>query len=588
MVQSAIQEIVYPDSRQCFLMAEDDPADAELFSGMLSQAFDNRYSVMCVDRFEKIADALDRGSFQALILDMNLPDRSGIENVHTIGQQYPHLPIVVLTGDDESYSAIDSLQSGAQDYLSKNTVTPETLARSVEFAKERKLVEKRLKQALEDAAFRNVQLEAQANHDPLTGLANRAYFQDAAERVLLRAKRKDLRVALLYFDLNGFKKINDSYGHAVGDDLLQQFAERLKSAVRDADFIARIGGDEFVIITDTMQDKEEVYPFIRRLQRQFETGFQLGAHRLRIHPSIGVAFYPDAEDLDLLVKQADCAMYQAKTSSDTTACFYSEHVELQYTRLQKVEQNLRDAIRNHELSAAFQPIVSVTSSKEVQLEALARWHSDLLDEVSPSEFIPIVENSSLLNDIAHSVVKNVAEMYRTARDRGLSVDRVAVNVSAQQLSSANFCQSILEAIHDSDMSPENLTLELTERQSIDNIRTCQSQMEFMRMRGVHIALDDFGSGFSSIGHLLELPLDLLKLDRTLIHKVEDNVRNQALVAGITEMAHRLGIKVVAEGIETEAEMRQSIDLGCDYMQGFLFSKPVPVNEAALYYEMRRH
>ena len=194
------------DTSNVFLMAEDDPADVEVFSEMLHKAFDGQYSIVCVDRFDKISAALSSGSFHALILDMDLPDRSGVDNVYEIGKQFPQLPIVVLTGNEDLNLAIDSLQNGAQDYLSKNNISPEILARSVKYAKERKLIEQKLKDALEDAAYKNVQLEAQAKHDPLTGLANRSYFQDVAKRVLMRAQRKNLKVGLLYFDLNEFKK----------------------------------------------------------------------------------------------------------------------------------------------------------------------------------------------------------------------------------------------------------------------------------------------------------------------------------------------------------------------------------------------
>jgi PleD family two-component response regulator len=207
MTGNALNKVVNKSENQhIFLMAEDDPVDAEIFSDMLDKAFDSSYSIVCVDRFDKIVGALANGTFEALILDMNLPDQSGISNVQQIGQQYPTLPIVVLTGNEDLNQAIDSLQSGAQDYLSKNKVTPEILARSLRYATERKQIEYKLKNALDDAAFKNIQLEAQAKHDPLTALANRSYFQESAKRILTLAKRRKQEVALLYFDLNGFRK----------------------------------------------------------------------------------------------------------------------------------------------------------------------------------------------------------------------------------------------------------------------------------------------------------------------------------------------------------------------------------------------
>ena len=575
------------DNSHIFLMAEDNPADAEVFSEMLSKAFDGAYSVVCVDRFEKIAEALDEGSFQALILDMDLPDRSGIDNVHQIGEQYPSLPIVVLTGNEDLDLAIDSLQSGAQDYLSKNKVTPDILARSLHYAKERKQIEQKLKDALEDSAYKNVQLEAQAKHDPLTGLANRAYFQDVAKRVLLRAQRKNLKVALLYFDLNEFKKINDTYGHMVGDDLLQQTSERLLEVVRESDFLARIGGDEFVIITDTLSDKREVYPLVKRIQNQFDLAFNVGPHQISVSSSIGIAFYPEADSLDLLIKQADCAMYEAKGDPNSSTCFYSEQIAAQYARSQKIESHLGPAIEKRELIAIFQPVINPTNDSEIHIEALARWHSKHLGDISPDEFIPIAENTPAINGITQAVTLKARELFQTVHGNGLSIDKISINVSAHQLASEHFCKLFLQWLEESNLPPNHVCLELTERQVVQNIKLCKTQFAFLRDKGVQIALDDFGSGFSSITHLLDLPFDILKLDRILISYIDQNSRNQALVAGIIEMAHRLDMKVVAEGIEREQEKQRAIDLGCDYLQGYLISKPLPLHETALFYELRR-
>lgn len=570
-----------------FLMAEDDPADAEVFSEMLSKAFDDSHSVVCVDRFEKIVEALNSGSFQALILDMNLPDRSGIDNVHHLGKQYPSLPIVVLTGNEDLDLAIDSLQSGAQDYLSKNKVTPEMLARSLHYAKERKQIEQRLKEALEDSAYKNLQLEAQARHDPLTGLANRAYFQEVAKRVLLRAQRKNLKAALLYFDLNEFKKINDTYGHLAGDNLLQQVSERLLHVVRETDFLARIGGDEFVIITDTIADKREVYPLVKRIKTQFDSAFDIGPHQLTMSSSIGIAFYPEADNLDLLIKQADCAMYEAKANPDSSTCFFSEQIAAQYARSQKIESLLGQAIEKHQLSATFQPVINLDNENEVHVEALARWHCNNLGEISPDEFIPIAENTPAISGISREMTSQAKKLFEALLHCKLNINCVSINISAMQLASKHFCRLLLQWLDEANLPPNKICLELTERQVVQNIEKCKEQFLMLKSKGIQIALDDFGSGFSSVTHLLDLPFDVLKLDRVLVSYIDQNPRNQALVAGIVEMAHRLDMKVVAEGVEREEEKQVAIDLGCDFLQGYLIAKPLSLHEAALFYELRK-
>lgn len=574
-------------AKNAFLMAEDNPLDAELFSEMLYKAFGGEYSVVCVDRFEKVAEALRADTFEALILDMDLPDRSGVDNVFEIGKQYPSLPIVVLTGNDDLDLAIHSLQKGAQDYLSKNNVTSEMLARSLNYAKERKQIEQKLKEALEDAAYKNVQLEAQAKHDSLTGLANRAYFQDASSRVLHRADRNSERVALLYFDLDGFKKVNDTYGHIAGDDLLKQVSIRLKDIVRNSDFLARLGGDEFVIITDTLESKNEIYPLVKRIQDQFDFAFRIGPHEMFINTSIGIAFYPDADNLDLLIKHADCAMYEAKNNPNSSICFYSEQIARQYSRSQKIESSLSNALEGRELIAVFQPVINVNNPNEIHVEALARWHSRSLGDVSPEEFIPIAESTPVINGITQAVTGRSKDFYRSILDNGLKVDRISINVSASQIASDHFCNTFIQWLEDQNLPAKKVCLELTERQVVQNSRKCQQQFTFLRAHGIKIALDDFGSGFSSITHLLDLPFDVLKLDQILIDHIDSNSRNEALVAGIIEMAHRLDMQVVAEGIQREEEKKKMIEIGCDHLQGYHISQPLPLEEAVLFYELRK-
>lgn len=565
------------DKNSHFLMVEDDPADAEVFTEMLNTAFEGKYSVVCVDRFEKTVKALAEGSFEALILDMNLPDRSGVENVYQLGKSYPSLPIIVLTGNEDLELAIDSLQNGAQDYLSKNKVTPEILQQSLRYAKERKQIELKLKDALNEVSKKNGLLEVRANHDTLTGLANRSYFRDVAMRNITRAKRLKQKIGLLYFDIDEFKKINDTYGHLVGDELLKQVAVRLKLVIREADFLARIGGDEFVIITDVIENEDEVYPILQRIQDQFEQPFKVVNHDLQITSSIGISYYPHAEDLDMLIKQADRAMYQAKDNPCVSACVYTDKLAKQFARVQQIESYLVEAIENNEFSTQFQPILNVNN--EIHIEALARWKSQHLGVVSPAEFIPVAEKTPIINGITQVITKQAYQLYEKLEKSGVTIDRIAINVSATQLTSEHFCKLFLNWLEELNFPTNKVCLELTERQVVQNITVCREQFQFLRAKGIQIALDDFGSGFSSITHLLDLPFDILKLDRVLIREINKNPRNQALVAGIVEMAHRLEMKVVAEGIETKDEKQKVIDLGCDFCQGYLLSKPLSINDA---------
>lgn len=574
------------DCSNIFLMAEDNPADAELFSEMLGQAFGSDYAVVCVDCFEKTVDALANGTFEALILDMNLPDRSGVENISLLGERYPELPIVVLTGNEDLDTAVDSLQKGAQDYLTKNRVTPEVLVRSLRYAKERKHIEQRLKLALGDLEYQNVQLEALVKHDPLTRLPNRTYFHEAATRVLHRAERSKKKVALLYCDLNDFKKVNDTFGHIAGDELLKRVSKRLLNVVRDSDFLARLGGDEFVIITDVLDSKQDVYSVVKRITAEFEDVFVIDGHEIPVVPSIGISYYPDADSLDLLVKQADCAMYEAKQQKNSSICFYTQQMAAQFSRNQKIELELGSAIEKGEITTWFQPVVSMHDSNAILVEALVRWNSDSLGWVAPNEFIPIAESSPVINDITHCVTRDSARLFHSLEGLKASLNKVAINVSASQLGGDHFCSLFMRWLNDLKLPPETVCIELTEREVVQNARKCGKQMEKLRDFGVRVALDDFGSGYSSVTHLLDLPLDILKLDRVLMRHIDRNPRNQALAAGIVEMAKRIGMLVVAEGVEREEEYLMAKSLGCDFVQGYYFSKPMTLEETLLYYGLQ--
>lgn len=560
-------------SSRVYLMAEDNPADATLFTEMLEDILGGDYSVVCVDSFASIQHALACGSFEALILDMNLPDRSGVDNVTELGSSFPDLPIVVLTGNDDLEVAVQSLQRGAQDYLNKNHVTPEILKRSLRYARERKQIELKLRQALADSDQKNTQLLRLAQYDYLTKLPNRAYFEMAAARMLSRAARMSKQVALLYLDLNGFKAINDGFGHSIGDQLLVQTGDRLLQRVRQGDMVARLGGDEFVILTDLLEDKQEVYGLVSRLVEAFDAPFVIEKSVITCSPALGVAFYPEASDLTLLMKQADRAMYEAKVTRRIPVCFFTRQLEQIYNRNLQIESRVLPGLAAGEFGVVFQPVGS-GHDEQFHAEALLRWHSGDLGEISPAEFIPVIESGPLMNELTHLVFKRTAELIRELLDRGVAVGKININVSASQLVSRAFVQQMMVWLEDLQIAPRMICLELTEREMVHNAALCSEQISTLRKLGVSIALDDFGTGFASIKHLIDLPIDYLKLDRILVDSIDRNLRIQALTAGVIEMAHRLGIQVVAEGVERADELKMIQRLGCDYWQGYLLARPM--------------
>jgi len=557
-------------TKRRFLIVEE-PADAELIGVMLEGAYQRQAHIEFAATQQQAAEILNNHKFDAILLGLRLPDSSGAATVSAISTLTPNTAILVLIGNQDESLAIESLSSGAQDYLAKNELSATNLSRCIRYAQERKAIELKLKAALEETADRTQKLEQSTHHDSLTTLPNRAYFDSQARRTLIRAARLGSEVALIHFDINKFKEINDSLGHATGDEILHQVAARAKGIVRHSDFIARLGGDEFVIIADITDHKNECYALVERLLNCFADPFIVNSQEIFSSASIGIAFYPDAATLETLVNRADLAMHEAKKNADSV-CFFSATMKTTYARTMSIKSELRNAVTNGEFSAEFQAYYPLDGKGNLCAEALARWSSSTLGNVGPNDFIPVVERSPVNNALTRRIVTQCAELVIQAKQSSLKLDRININVSANQLIDRSFPSYLLRWLQEDGIDPEHICIEITEREMIKNIDACKTHINVLRDQGVSIALDDFGSGYSSITHLLSLPIDSLKLDRVLVKDVQTNTRHQALNAGIAEMAHRMGMRVTAEGVETLEEYETMKSLGYDYFQGWFFSR----------------
>ena len=560
-----------------YLLVEDSPVDAEYVISMLYAHFNDDVSVDTANTFTKALFWLKNHSYKAIILDLHLPDRSGISMVSEIVELHPTLPIVVLTGLENQEVAVQAINKGAQDYIAKRDVTPELLARCLRYAEERKAIELKLKNALKESADQNNQLEKLARHDFLTTLPNRAHFESSSRKMMQSATRRSTSIALIYFDINKFKSINDSFGHSAGDELLREVARRAKAIVRDTDIIARLGGDEFVVMAEIEDDKSECYALVDRLLTCFSYPFDLNGQQIGSAPSVGISFFPEAQTLDILIQQADLAMYEAKRNG-RHVCFFTDSIEATYTRSIQIKSNLKNAVEKTEFFSEFQAYYSSNDNNLVYVEALARWQSAELGAVPPNEFIPIVEHSPINNTLTQHIIKQCGSLNTLATRNNIDLGLINVNISASQLNDNFFCEKLLQWLDEANLSPDLLCLEITEREIVQNISHCGATIHSLRNAGIRIALDDFGSGYSSITHLISLPIDYLKLDRMLVHDINLNEKYQALNAGIIEMAHRLGMKVVAEGIETEEEYLTLKKLDCDFYQGWHFSRAQPIKD----------
>ncbi len=571
----------YPETVQNnFLIAEDNPIDIEVVKSLLHEAYSGQF---CLDSAGSLCDTkrmLAAKSYDALILDMNLSGHHCDVGIIEIIESYPEIPIVILTGETDPVVAIESLKVGAQDFLTKNSITPQVLARSLRYAQERKKIELALRNSVASIADRNAQLNSLAHTDHLTQLANRAHFETALEELVYKAQRSKLRFALLYIDLKNFKKVNDNFGHSIGDELLVQVANRLRKTVRSSDFLARVGGDEFVIFTDFLQSSTEIHKLLDRLTKVFEPVFLIESKEILAHPSIGVAFYPEAENVEILLKQADYAMYEGKElqGDNISVCFYTKEMENKYDRQLQLEAQLATAIEENEFSAHFQKVTSLKTDQALVFEALIRWDSKVLGSVSPAEFIPIFENSPVIDQLTKIVISQAKSLIVELSKHDKCVESIKINVAASQLCRSNFSEFFLDLLHQQDIQAETICIELTESQMVKNTQACWLQIERLRNAGIKVALDDFGTGFSSLQHLLEFSVDYLKLDISIIRDINKKSRNQALVAGIIEMGHRLDMQIVAEGVETQQEFDCCEQLQCDMIQGYFLHKPQPITE----------
>ncbi|WP_394132428.1 EAL domain-containing protein [Shewanella maritima] len=417
-------------------------------------------------------------------------------------------------------------------------------------------------------------LRVLANFDPLTGLPNRTLFQDRLNQALTKAHRANSIVALLFLDLDRFKHINDSMGHHIGDLLLKAVASRLQNAVREGDTVARLGGDEFTIVLEGVSKTKAATVIAEKVLHAFQTPFLLDDKTLTISPSIGISLYPnDADDSTNLTKYADTAMYHAKSLGRNNFQFYTEQLNKYATRHVQLESGLKQAMQENQLYLVYQPKFDVKSQQIVGLEALLRWESPELGFISPAEFIPLAEETGMINQIGHWAINQACSQLSIWHSYGFENISVAVNLSARQLK-ADIISTIEVALAVSGLPARALELELTESMIMGNPQDSVAILSQLKALGLTIAVDDFGTGYSSLSYLKRFPIDTLKIDREFVRDITEDPDDAAITSAIITLAHSLDLSVVAEGVETQEQLSFLKEDGCDQVQGFLLSKPL--------------
>ncbi|WP_084605371.1 two-component system response regulator [Psychromonas aquimarina] len=426
-----------------------------------------------------------------------------------------------------------------------------------------------------------------AHHDALTDLPNRILFHQQLERAMERAKRRRRKVALLFIDLDRFKNINDSLGHEIGDCLLREVAARFRREIRNYDMVARLGGDEFAIILDAVENVQEALCFIRRIVALFELPFYLKNKMLYVEASIGISLYPDNGDSgEELLRNADMAMYQAKRAELHHFSFYSADLTESTIRRWSLENGLRKALEDKDFYLLYQPKVEPGSGHMTGVEALIRWDRGDKPAILPSEFIPVAEETGLLIPLGRWVIQQAVSQLRVWQQTQCAELTIAVNVSGRQLYSDEFTDYLCAVLDKEGVSAALLEIEITEDHLVPNKRDgdCQETLRKLSELGIKMSIDDFGTGYSSLSQLKNLPISTLKIDKSFVDHIPEDAQDVAIVKSILSLAKNLGLEVVAEGVENAQQLACLHGYGCDLIQGYFYSKPVPVEQIALLLE----
>ncbi|MBA5606309.1 EAL domain-containing protein [Duganella sp. FT3S] len=436
------------------------------------------------------------------------------------------------------------------------------------------------------------QIRRLAYCDSLTGIPNRQAFLETLERELTRSRHGGKKFAVLFMDLDSFKRINDTLGHNVGDHLLKAVSERLRETIRPSDLVsraeqhgnnlARLGGDEFTILIPDLERVENALNVAHRVKEAMRRPFLIEGHEIFVTASIGISLYPeDGEDCNSLLKYADTAMYHAKNCGKNNAKLYSSSLTMQIMSHVKLEVGLRRALQNHELYLLYQPQIDVPSGQIVGVEALVRWRHPERGIISPTEFIPLAEETGLIVPIGEWVLRTACAQARSWADMGPQPVRMAVNLSAKQFKDDNLTQVVLTALQETGLAPGLLELELTEGTLMDDARATMITLDQLRGIGVYLSIDDFGTGYSSMNYLKRFDVRALKIDKSFISGLPQDSENAAITRAIIAMAHGLKMAVVAEGVETDEQLVMLEHYGCDLAQGYYLGHPSPPESITL-------
>lgn len=474
-------------------------------------------------------------------------------------------PILCIT--DKVNPELDraAIKAGAADYLVKDRMDIASIERTIRYAIDRKRAE--------------IELARLAHYDALTGIPNRLLFNDRLDRALQRGERGESPFALLYLDLDGFKSVNDTHGHDVGDKLVQGIAARLSQCIRRTDSVARIGGDEFTVLLEKVTSTNDTVTIAQKIIDVITEPFNINGQQLRVGSSIGIAVYPEAgRDATTLIKHADMAMYEAKATQGSNFRFFTAKMDNDADDQNKLDVELRAAINNDELALFFQPRVSLRTGKIVGAEALLRWRHPERGMIFPGDFIDVAKQLGLIVPMGYWALNRLCVYIAEMDKLGIAPLRISLNVSHEQFLSPKFVDTVESILESMAVGGNRFEFELSESDLVANLAEIAQDMSSLEKKGIRFALDDFGTGFSSLPQLQQLPITTLKLDTSHVQKVTVDDDSANVVRAMIYLAHGLELKVVAEGVETEEQKAFLLENRCDHVQGFFYSEALSFDD----------
>ncbi len=549
------------------LLVADDHQEALTINNMLKEGLQNQFTLEQSLSVTEALDLVQHQSFQAIILDLHLPEGQSFESIPQFIQYCPGAPILILSGVEDEEQAILAVKSGAQDYLIKGQTSSSTLCRAIRYAMERHRATQRITQL--------------AHYDHLTGLANRGLFYERLNCAVARCNRNDMAMALMFLDLDHFKTINDTLGHECGDSLLKTVATRIKKCIREIDTGVRLGGDEFAVLLEQIISVEDVAAVAQRILQLLAQPIIVNHHQLQITGSLGVTIYPwDSANPQELLSHADAAMYRAKAQGGNSYEFYTAGMKTAGLDGSTLEVELNRALAKKEFLLHYQPQMNLQTKQIIGMEALLRWHHPYQGLIGPNQFIPQAEENGMIIPIGEWVLRAASKQAKYWEKQGFPRPNVAVNLSARQIHQGNLPALIQDILKRSHLDPGNLKLELTETFLIHETEETLQTLRELKAMGVQLYIDDFGAGYASLRYLKSFPVDGIKLDQSLIRELPHNANDAAIVEAVISLGKALGMQVIAEGVETQEQVTFLEQHGCDAMQGYWLAPPLPANESA--------